>query len=349
MMQGLQLRKWPSAAYAKLGELLRVRQPATSSKMAKRPALEMAAPSEKRSRAVVAGLHFVQLPEAEGVAIADDVRAFLAVARTEHLVEHFTGTSSQRTIMYQFRDDDLPRALLDCEQRSADASTALGGRGPPPACVDRLLAGLYAARPELKRHYRVGWVQINDSSGSDAIRAHVDRPGWGDVICTFTTAEFALVLKSDGRGRVCAANRAGTFEVPANSLYVLSGASRTSATHAVAFKVPRASVVLRFYLRDLLSLGVARSPPRLVKGDIVTARYPMNQGEAEIHPDYRSVYPARVEDVNGDKATLAFFASAVEGPAAAPVITPLALVCGRSTGWHLDDHAILGVRYRAPR
>ena len=30
MMQGLQLRKWPSAAYAKLGELLRVRPAPTA-------------------------------------------------------------------------------------------------------------------------------------------------------------------------------------------------------------------------------------------------------------------------------------------------------------------------------
>ena len=100
----------------------------------------------------------------------------------------------------------------------------------PPACVGRLLAGVHEALPELARHYRVGWVQINDSSGADEIRGHVDRPGWGDVICTFTTARCALTLKPDAQVRGRAPKCAATFDVPANSLYVLSGASRAFAT-----------------------------------------------------------------------------------------------------------------------
>ena len=163
---------------------------------------------------------------AAGAAIARDVENFLKDARVNGVCERFASTKHQLTKMFQFRDADLPQSLLDREQRSSDGSTRLGRHGAPPACVGRLLAGVHEALPELARHYRVGWVQINDSSGADEIRGHVDRPGWGDVICTFTTARCALTLKPDAQVRGRAPKCAATFEVPANSLYVLSGASR---------------------------------------------------------------------------------------------------------------------------
>ncbi|KAH8064255.1 hypothetical protein JL721_8400 [Aureococcus anophagefferens] len=241
---------------------------------------------------------------------------------------------------------DVETFLKDARLRRLD--TRLGRHGAPPACVGRLLAGVHEALPELARHYRVGWVQINDSSGADEIRGHVDRPGWGDVICTFTTAaRCSLTLKPDAQVRGRAPKCAATFDVPANSLYVLSGASRAFATHAVEFRGPRASVVLRFYLRDLLSLGAARPPPKLVKGAIVTARYPKGPGSSEIHAAYRSsVYPAQVHEVDGDAAVLVFLESA-DGPPTTETV-PLALICDRSTHWYRDGAAVLGTRYAPP-
>jgi len=290
------------------------------------------------------GVQFADV--AAGAAIARDVETFLKDARVNGVCERFASTKHQLTKMFQFRDADLPQSLLDREQRSSDGSTRLGRHGAPPACVGRLLAGVHEALPELARHYRVGWVQINDSSGADEIRGHVDRPGWGDVICTFTTARCALTLKPDAQVRGRAPKCAATFEVPANSLYVLSGASRAFATHAVEFKGPRASVVLRFYLRDLLSLGAARPPPKLVPGAIVTARYPKGPGSSDIHAAYRSVYPAQVEDVDGDAAVLVFLESA-DGPPTTETV-PLALICDGSTHWYRDGAAVLGTRYAPP-
>lgn len=290
------------------------------------------------------GVQFADV--AAGAAIARDVETFLKDARVNGVCERFGSTKHQLTKMFQFRDADLPQSLLDREQRSSDGSTRLGRHGAPPACVGRLLAGVHEALPELARHYRVGWVQINDSSGADEIRGHVDRPGWGDVICTFTTARCSLTLKPDAQVRGRAPKCAATFDVPANSLYVLSGASRAFATHAVEFRGPRASVVLRFYLRDLLSLGAARPPPKLVKGAIVTARYPKGPGSSEIHAAYRSVYPAQVHEVDGDAAVLVFLESA-DGPPTTETV-PLALICDRSTHWYRDGAAVLGTRYAEP-
>lgn len=290
------------------------------------------------------GVQFADV--AAGAAIARDVETFLKDARVNGVCERFGSTKHQLTKMFQFRDADLPQSLLDREQRSSDGSTRLGRHGAPPACVGRLLAGVHEALPELARHYRVGWVQINDSSGADEIRGHVDRPGWGDVICTFTTARCSLTLKPDAQVRGRAPKCAATFDVPANSLYVLSGASRAFATHAVEFRGPRASVVLRFYLRDLLSLGAARPPPKLVKGAIVTARYPKGPGSSEIHAAYRSVYPAQVHEVDGDAAVLVFLESA-DGPPTTETV-PLALICDRSTHWYRDGAAVLGTRYAPP-
>ena len=42
--------------------------------------------------------------------------------------------------------------------------------------------------------------------------------------------------------------------------------------------------IIMFYPRDLLSLGAARPPPKLVKGAIVTARYPKGPGSSEGTP-----------------------------------------------------------------
>ena len=293
-----------------------------------------------------AGVEFADV--AEGAAIARDLEDFLVGARFNGVSERFGSTRHQVTSMYQFRDADLPQALLDQEQRSSDGSTRLGRRGPPPACVGRLLASVHAALPELKRHYRVGWVQINDSAAADGICGHVDRPGWGDVICTFTTAPCTLTLKPDGQIRKQAPKCCATFEIPRHSLYVLSGAARHFATHAVDFSAPRVSVVLRFYLRDLLSLGAEpRPPPRtLFVGEIVTARWPREPGSTAVHPQYRSVYPAQVESVDDDEAVLTFLESA-DGPATTEAV-PLALICFRSTRWYRDCDAILGWRYVPP-
>jgi len=263
-----------------------------------------------------AGFRLVEFGD-QGKALEESIVDMVERLTRTSMSEVYGQTSKGNVQMFQFRPRATTAALEDfmmSEQKSCDRSTDLTGRPRPPREIGRLVEALDEAAPFLK-HYELGWVQVNATAKEREakLNAHVDRPGWGDVIVVFTTKAIKINLTSGGSA-VEISNYKNELHVPARSAYVLAGHSRRFAKHSADLPEGRVGVVLRYYLRDLCELGArGRIPERRAEakpldvGEEVVARWPSNDNPNEADTNYRSCYPGRLVGLQGDDCLVDFF------------------------------------------
>lgn len=116
-------------------------------------------------------------------------------------LEPYSQAEHGKTHMYQFRprvldDEDEAKRWLLREQRGADGSTRLDKAPEPPVELSAVRDAIEAKLPGLAEDFACTWVQVNDTRDKDELRAHVDKPAWGDIVIVFTLDEVEVELSS---------------------------------------------------------------------------------------------------------------------------------------------------------
>jgi alkylated DNA repair dioxygenase AlkB len=116
----------------------------------------------------------------------------------------------------------------------------LGGDAPPmPECIDELKENLVSTVDELIPGHVETFNQciVNKYEPGQGISAHIDHPGYGDIIGCYTFAPGAGQNNSPGEMVFSLDDNIYNMVTEDSSLYIMTGESRSKWSHAMVGRI----------------------------------------------------------------------------------------------------------------